>query len=63
MRRVVVTGIGIVSPIGNNTAEVTESLKEAKSGINFFDPVKHKHWRKGQSCITYSKHIAMPTID
>jgi 3-oxoacyl-[acyl-carrier-protein] synthase-1 len=32
MRRVVVTGIGIVSPIGNNTAEVTESLKEAKSG-------------------------------
>ena len=35
MRRVVVTGIGIVSPIGNNSTEVTESLKEAKSGINF----------------------------
>ena len=35
MRRVVVTGIGIISPIGNNTAEVTESLKEAKSGISF----------------------------
>ena len=35
MRRVVVTGIGIVSPIGNNAAEVTESLKEAKSGISF----------------------------
>ncbi|MDC3144001.1 beta-ketoacyl-ACP synthase I [Pelagibacteraceae bacterium] len=35
MRRVVVTGIGIVSPIGNNASEVTESLKEAKSGISF----------------------------
>jgi 3-oxoacyl-[acyl-carrier-protein] synthase-1 len=33
MRRVVVTGIGIVSSIGNNTQEVTASLREAKSGI------------------------------
>ena len=33
MRRVVVTGLGIVSAIGNNAAEVTESLKLAKSGI------------------------------
>jgi len=33
MRRVVVTGMGIVSSIGNNTDEVTESLREAKSGI------------------------------
>ncbi|WP_458791626.1 beta-ketoacyl-ACP synthase I [Yoonia sp. MH D7] len=33
MRRVVVTGLGIVSPIGNNTAEVAESLKAGKSGI------------------------------
>ena len=33
MRRVVVTGMGIVSSIGNNTAEVTASLREAKSGI------------------------------
>ena len=33
MRRVVVTGIGIVSSIGNNTQEVLASLREAKSGI------------------------------
>ena len=32
-RRVVVTGIGIVSSIGNNAEEVTESLRLAKSGI------------------------------
>ena len=34
MRRVVVTGMGIVSSIGNNTEEVTTSLREARSGIS-----------------------------
>jgi len=33
MRRVVVTGMGIVSSIGNNTQEVLASLREARSGI------------------------------
>ena len=33
MRRVVVTGIGIVSSIGSNTEEVSESLMKGKSGI------------------------------
>jgi 3-oxoacyl-[acyl-carrier-protein] synthase-1 len=33
MRRVVVTGLGIVSSIGNNSQEVLASLREAKSGI------------------------------
>jgi len=33
MRRVVVTGMGIVSSIGNNTQEVVASLREAKPGI------------------------------
>ncbi|OEC97006.1 MULTISPECIES: beta-ketoacyl-ACP synthase I [Rhizobium] len=35
MRRVVVTGLGIVSSIGNNAQEVTASLRDAKSGISF----------------------------
>jgi len=35
MRRVAVTGMGIVSSIGNNTQEVLASLREAKSGISF----------------------------
>ena len=35
MKRVVVTGLGIVSPIGNNAAEVTKSLKDGTSGIEF----------------------------
>ncbi|MEN6541329.1 beta-ketoacyl-ACP synthase I [Parvibaculum sp.] len=33
MRRVVVTGMGIVSSIGNNTQEVLASLREGRSGI------------------------------
>ncbi|PKR88465.1 beta-ketoacyl-[acyl-carrier-protein] synthase I [Pleomorphomonas diazotrophica] len=35
MRRVVVTGMGIVSSIGNNTQEVLASLHDARSGITF----------------------------
>ncbi len=35
MKRVVITGLGIVSSIGNNRAEVTGSLKTGKSGIEF----------------------------
>lgn len=35
MRRVVITGMGIVSSIGNNLEQVTHSLKEGKSGIKF----------------------------
>ncbi len=37
MRRVVVTGMGIVSSIGNNTQEVLSSLREGKSGITRAD--------------------------
>jgi 3-oxoacyl-[acyl-carrier-protein] synthase-1 len=35
MRRVVVTGYGIVSSLGNNAEEVTQSLREGRSGIKF----------------------------
>ena len=35
MREVVVTGIGIVSSLGNNIQEVTESLSNLESGIGF----------------------------
>ena len=33
MRRAVITGLGIVSSIGNNQEEVLESLRTGKSGI------------------------------
>lgn len=35
MKRVVITGLGVISSIGNNKDEVTESLKAGKSGIEF----------------------------
>ncbi len=35
MRRVVVTGLGIVSSLGNNKSEVLDSLREGRSGITF----------------------------
>jgi 3-oxoacyl-[acyl-carrier-protein] synthase-1 len=35
LKRVVVTGLGIVSSIGNNKQEVLESLREGRSGISF----------------------------
>lgn len=35
MKRAVITGMGIVSPLGNNLAETLVSLRESKSGIKF----------------------------
>ncbi len=45
MRRVVVTGMGIVSSIGNNVEEVLTSLKLAKSGIIRADSYKQLGFR------------------
>jgi 3-oxoacyl-[acyl-carrier-protein] synthase-1 len=45
MRRVVVTGMGIVSSIGNNTQEVLASLREAKSGISAAPDYAEKGFR------------------
>ena len=45
MKRVVVTGLGIVSSIGNNKAEVLESLKQGKSGIVFADVYQEMGFR------------------
>ncbi|MHA1536595.1 MAG: beta-ketoacyl-ACP synthase I [Alphaproteobacteria bacterium] len=45
MRRVVVTGIGIVSSIGNNKAEVVDALREGRSGIEFIEDYKERGFR------------------
>ncbi|MEE2699352.1 MAG: beta-ketoacyl-ACP synthase I [Pseudomonadota bacterium] len=45
MRRVVVTGMGIVSPIGNNVSEVTASLRSGKSGIVFNEDYAERGFR------------------
>ena len=45
MKRVVVTGLGIVSSIGNNRQEVVDSLKEGRSGIVFAEEYKDLGFR------------------
>lgn len=58
-RRVVVTGMGIVSCIGNNVAEVLESLKGGKSGIRFSE----EYAAKGFKSQVYGKpQIDLPAL-
>ena len=45
MRRVVVSGLGIVSAIGNNTQEVLGSLREGRSGVSFAERYKELGFR------------------
>ena len=40
MKRVVITGLGIVSCLGNNQEEVHQSLLNSKSGITFSEEYK-----------------------
>ena len=55
MRRVAITGIGIVSCIGNSTAEVSDNLKNGKSGISRADKYVELGFR--------SQIYGMPTLD
>ena len=55
MRRVVVTGLGIVSSIGNDANEVTASLRDARSGISFSEEFAEH----GFKCQVWGK----PTLD
>jgi 3-oxoacyl-[acyl-carrier-protein] synthase-1 len=60
MRRVVITGLGIVSPIGNSAAEVTQSLREGRSGIVFAEDYAEHGFRsqvKGAPKIDVAAHI------
>jgi 3-oxoacyl-[acyl-carrier-protein] synthase-1 len=45
MRRVVITGIGIVSSLGNNKEEVTQSLRDGRSGIEYIEEYKELGFR------------------
>jgi 3-oxoacyl-[acyl-carrier-protein] synthase-1 len=60
MRRVVITGMGIVSSIGNNVDEVTASLKAGKSGIIFAPDYAEHGFRSqvhGMPQIDVTEHI------
>jgi 3-oxoacyl-[acyl-carrier-protein] synthase-1 len=60
MRRVVVTGMGIVSSIGNSKQEVLESLRAGRSGIEFCDTYAEMGFRShvhGSIDIDLSQHV------
>jgi len=60
MRRVVVTGIGIVSCIGNDKAAVLDALREGRSGITYNPEYKEMGLRSlisGRVEIDYEEHI------
>ena len=59
-RRVVVTGLGIVSSLGNNQDEVVDSLREGRSGIAFVEEYKERGFRShvhGSIEIDIDEHI------
>ena len=59
-RRVVITGMGIVSCIGNNVEEVTKSLKDGKSGISkapVYEEMGFRSQVHGKPDIDPSEHI------
>ena len=65
MRRVVVTGLGIVSCLGNNQEEVHQSLLNSKSGISFSEEYKDHNLRShihGKPNINLADHIDRKTI-
>ncbi|MBB3066529.1 beta-ketoacyl-ACP synthase I [Limibacillus halophilus] len=60
MRRVVVTGLGVVSSIGNNKQEVTESLRKGRSGIVFAEEYAERGFRShvhGAPTINLDDHV------
>jgi len=60
MKRVVITGLGIVSCIGNDKNEVLTSLREGKSGISFREDYKEMGFRShvaGVVDIDFKEHI------
>ena len=59
-RRVVITGIGIVSSIGNNSDEVADALRQGRSGISFSEDYKEHGFRSqihGKPNIDLTEHI------
>ena len=65
MRRVVVTGLGIVSCLGNNQKEVYNSLLNSKSGITFSEEYKEYNLKShvhGKPSIKLEDHIDRKTI-
>ena len=65
MRRVVITGLGIVSCLGNNQEEVYQSLLNSKSGISYSEEYKEHNLKShihGKPKIKLEDHVDRKTI-
>ena len=65
MRRVVITGLGVVSCLGNNQEEVHQSLLNSKSGISFSEKYKEHNLKShvhGKPKIKLEDYIDRKTI-
>ncbi|MEL6681918.1 MAG: beta-ketoacyl synthase N-terminal-like domain-containing protein, partial [Pseudomonadota bacterium] len=65
MRRVVITGLGIVSPIGNTAAEVIAALKSGTSGIEASPEMAERGFRSqiaGTLKIDIADHVDKRTL-
>jgi 3-oxoacyl-[acyl-carrier-protein] synthase-1 len=65
MKRVVVTGLGIISCLGNNQEEVYQSLLNTKSGISFCEEYKEYNLKShvhGKPTIKLEDHVDRKTI-
>ena len=65
MRRVVITGLGVVSCLGNNQEEVHQSLLNSKSGISYAEEYKEHNLKShvhGKPNIKLEDHIDRKTI-
>ena len=65
MRRVVITGLGVVSCLGNNQEEVHQSLLNSKSGISYAEDYKEHNLKShvhGKPNIKLEDYIDRKTI-
>ena len=65
MKRVVITGLGIVSCLGNNQEEVHQSLLNSKSGITFSEEYKEHNLKShvhGKPDIKLEDYVDRKTI-
>jgi len=66
MRRVVITGLGVVSCLGNNQEEVRQSLLNSKSGISYAEDYKEHNLKShvhGKPNIKLEDYIDRKQLD
>ncbi len=58
-RRVVITGMGLISPIGNSSTDLWDSLSQQKSGVRLLSNLPTEHFPSdfGGECTDFTGNI------